>query len=140
MAGEDGKLRPEVREAQLKERQAQLKANAEAAAKEELKAKLALVELQARAEIDMKKSKVRTEMWQSFLARESVATIVGGFLLILITVVLFIAMFFKLATSDVITNSFLIILGYFFGQATSRALPRMKDDGDSQRGDTAHTS
>ncbi|HEX6477600.1 MAG TPA: hypothetical protein VF043_02055 [Ktedonobacteraceae bacterium] len=135
---EDLERRLEDLKADLKTQQAQQEERVAVQEREELMAKLALTELQTRAEIDMKKSKVRTEMWQSFLVRESVATIVGGFLLITITIILLIAMFFKLATPDTINNSFLVILGYFFGQATNRVLPHAKDNGSSQGDDTAH--
>lgn len=139
---EEEKHRLEEWGANLKKQQDQLKESAEAQKVEELKAKLALAELQARAEIDMKKAKTRSEIWQSFLARESVASIVGGFLLILIIIILFAAMFFKLTAPDIINNSFLVILGYFFGQATSRVLPRAKTkaDGSDQEDDTPHKS
>ncbi len=114
----------------------------QAQAQEELKAKLALAELQARAEIDMRKAKTRSEIWQSWLARESVASIVGGSLLVLITIILLIAMFFKLAIPEIISNSFLVILGYFFGQATSSVLAHAKTrvDEGSQENDASHKS
>jgi septal ring factor EnvC (AmiA/AmiB activator) len=62
----------------------------------------------------------RLQAWQSFLQRESVATIVGSLLLFVIAVSLLIAMFRGVATSEIINNSFLVILGYFFGQTVSR--------------------
>jgi hypothetical protein len=128
--------------ADLKKEQGQLKENAEAQKEEELKAKLALADLQVRAEIEMKKAKARSEIWQSFLVRESVATIVGGCLLILITVVLLIAIFFKLTAPDIINNSFLVILGYFFGQAANSILPDAKTKGgrSSQKDEASHES
>lgn len=135
---EDGKHRIEKRIADLKKQQDQLKENAEAQKEEELKAKVALVELQTeqtRAEIEMKKAKARSEIWQSFLVRESVATIVGGCLLLLITVTLLIAMFFRIPIPDIVNNSFLVILGYFFGQATSSILTGAKTK-DSRNGQT----
>ena len=52
-----------------------------------------------------------------FLDRESVATTIGGILLLLLAIVLTVAMFTEVAASSVISNSFLLILGYFFGQA-----------------------
>jgi uncharacterized membrane protein YfcA len=56
----------------------------------------------------------------SFLERESVATILGGVLLIVITLAQIGAMLFKIAPSDTLNNTFLVVLGYFFGQSTSR--------------------
>ena len=103
---------------------------------------MALADLQARAEIDIKRAKNRSEIWQSWLARESVASIIGGVLLVLITIILLIAMFFKLTIPDIISNSFLVILGYFFGQATSSVLPgaKTKADEGGQEDDTSHKS
>jgi hypothetical protein len=69
-----------------------------------------------RLELFERKSKV----WRFFLERESMATIVGSFLLILLTVCLIVAMFIGKEVSEVITNAFLLILGYFFGQTVAR--------------------
>ena len=63
---------------------------------------------------------MRSEVWRSFLERESVATIVGAILLVTLTVTLVTAMFIGTAASDVVSSSFLLILGYFFGQTASR--------------------
>lgn len=141
LAEEEGHQLKEL-EANLKKQQDQLRESAEAQKLEELKANLALADLQARAEIDMKKAKARSEIWQLWLARESVASIVGGSLLVLITIILLIAMFFKLAIPEIISNSFLVILGYFFGQATSSVLARAKTkvDESSQENDASHKS
>lgn len=62
----------------------------------------------------------RSKIWLSFIERESVATVIGAFLLIVITATQIIAIFTKVTTSEILNNSFLVILGYFFGQATSR--------------------
>ncbi len=62
----------------------------------------------------------RSKIWLSFLERESVATILGGVLLIVITLAQIGAMLFKIAPSDTLNNTFLVVLGYFFGQSTSR--------------------
>jgi hypothetical protein len=59
----------------------------------------------------------KTKIWQSYLQRESVATIVGGMILITLTVSLIIAMFAGIESTEIINNGFLVILGYFFGQA-----------------------
>jgi hypothetical protein len=63
----------------------------------------------------------RSKVWQGFLERESVATIVGAFLLVVMALVLMVAMFYGTKSSEIVNNSFLVILGYFFGQATNRA-------------------
>lgn len=70
----------------------------------------------------------RLQAWQSFLQRESVATIVGSLLLFVIAVSLLIAMFKGVATSEIINNSFLVILGYFFGQTVSRSSNKPTDE------------
>ena len=63
---------------------------------------------------------MKAKIWQGFLARESVATIVGGLLLLGLAGALLVAMFVEKPTLPVITNAFLIILGYFFGHSTVR--------------------
>jgi hypothetical protein len=62
----------------------------------------------------------KVQVWHSLLERESVATIVGAFILIIFTLCLTIAMFTGFTPSEVITNAFLLILGYFFGQSTAK--------------------
>lgn len=62
----------------------------------------------------------KAKVWQSFLARESVASIAGGILLLLLAATLVVAMFVGTTATDVVANAFLIILGYFFGQAATR--------------------
>jgi len=62
----------------------------------------------------------RAKIWQALLARESIASVAGGLLLLALAAALVIAMFTGTTTSTVITNAFLIVLGYFFGQAVSR--------------------
>jgi uncharacterized membrane protein len=47
------------------------------------------------------------------------ATLIGAVLLVVLTVVLVIAMFTRTTVPELISNAFLIILGYFFGQASS---------------------
>jgi len=64
---------------------------------------------------------------QAFLEKESVSTIVGGLLLIIITITLIIAGFVHVTPSDILTNSFLVILGYFFGQSVGRASAQQKE-------------
>ncbi|MFM7888744.1 MAG: hypothetical protein ACKPCM_19095, partial [Pseudanabaena sp.] len=64
--------------------------------------------------------KEKSKIWLSFLERESVATIVGAVLIIIITITQIVAVFSKIPTSEILNNSFLVILGYFFGQAVSQ--------------------
>lgn len=63
----------------------------------------------------------RSRVWRSFLERESVATIVGGFLLIGLTITMIVASFTRITISEILSNAFLVILGYFFGQAVGKA-------------------
>jgi hypothetical protein len=55
------------------------------------------------------------------LARDSIATLIGSLLLIGLGTVIVVAMFMKVEVSELITNSFLIVLGYFFGQSGDRS-------------------
>lgn len=61
----------------------------------------------------------KSKIWLSFLQRESAASIVGAVVLILLTFSLIIGMVFGWE-SQVLSNGFLVILGYFFGQSSSR--------------------
>lgn len=75
----------------------------------------------------------RTRIFQSFLERESVATIVGGLLLIAVTLFLIVFTFINTKALDILSNAFLVILGYFFGQSVGRGvnsqtLPKDKND------------
>ena len=72
------------------------------------------------SEASVERLERRLRVWKSFLERESMATVVGSILLILLTVCLLIAMFFGVQASEVVSNAFLLILGYFFGQTVSR--------------------
>ena len=74
-------------------------------------------------------SKLRAELferklraWTGFFARESMATYIGALLLLILTIVQIVLIFFPgTAKNEVINNAFLIILGYFFGQSVSRS-------------------
>jgi hypothetical protein len=74
----------------------------------------------------------RARIWQRFFARESVATLIGALILLTLTICLIVAMFTGTEISTVLSNSFLIILGYFFGQTTGQALA--KTDSESADG------
>jgi hypothetical protein len=69
-----------------------------------------------RAELFERRSKV----WQTILERESVATIVGALLLIVIVLLQAVILIFGVEMPEMLNNAFLVILGYFFGQATLR--------------------
>jgi hypothetical protein len=70
---------------------------------------------QLKMELFERKSKV----WFSLLERESAATLLGGFLLLVIAIAHVTAVFSKFSIPEILNNAFLIILGYFFGQSTS---------------------
>jgi hypothetical protein len=63
----------------------------------------------------------RSQVWLNFLERESVATIVGSILLVIIVISILVAMFLDIQTTEIVNNGFLVLLGYFFGQTISRA-------------------
>ena len=91
----------EVEEAQVKE-------------KSKVEAEVMLMEAEG------KRFERRAKTWQTLLGRESVATVVGAIILILMSIALLIAMFTGIETSEIVGNAFLVILGYFFGQAVGR--------------------
>lgn len=61
----------------------------------------------------------KSKIWLSFLQRESAASIIGGMVLLMVTVALIGGMIFG-AESQILSNGFLVILGYFFGQSSSK--------------------
>jgi hypothetical protein len=61
----------------------------------------------------------RAEIYQSWLARESMASLIGGILLLAFGVALIVAMFTGTAVANILGNAFLLVLGYFFGQSTT---------------------
>jgi hypothetical protein len=69
----------------------------------------------------VKERESRVRMWQTLLARESVATIIGAFLLVVFVIAYLIAMFVGVETTQIVDSAFLLVLGYFFGQTVSRA-------------------
>lgn len=111
------KLESEIDELESDSKRLQIETNEvnEAQIQAQIKAQSELSRL--RMELFERRSKV----WLSFLERESVATIVGAFLLTIITFTHIVAIFTKVPTSDILNNSFLVILGYFFGQSVARA-------------------
>lgn len=88
----------------------------EAQSREHIKVEAELARIEAEGSLFEKRARV----WQSLLARESVATVVGSILLLIITIALLIAMFTGVEPTEIISNAFLVILGYFFGQTVSR--------------------
>lgn len=74
----------------------------------------------------------RTKVWQRFLERESVVTIVGSLLLVLIAFFLIIATIWSIEALGILGNAFLVILGYFFGQSVGRLSAREKDSSPNE--------
>jgi hypothetical protein len=66
----------------------------------------------------------RLRAWTGFFAKESMATYVGAFLLIVLTFVQVAAMFAGSAyKSEIVNNAFLLLMGYFFGQSVASRQP-----------------
>ena len=61
----------------------------------------------------------KSKIWLNFLQRESAASIIGGIVLLMLTVALISGMIFG-KESQILSNGFLVILGYFFGQSSSK--------------------
>ena len=101
-------------EADSKSLQDEVRTVDEAKTEEEVRVKVELAKLQT--EIFERRSKV----WQSFIEKESVATIVGSLLLIMLTIALIVAMFTGTEPTDILMNAFLVVLGYFFGQTVAQ--------------------
>ena len=83
---------------------------------------------QIKAEWQIQVFKERAAIWKELLQRESIASVVGALLLVLIGLALLIAMFAGVPTTNIIENSFLVLLGYFFGQTISRKTETRRDD------------
>ena len=79
---------------------------------------------QQKARLSMEMAERKAEIWHKFLEKESVATLVGATILLLLTVIMVIAMFNELKTTEILNNAFMIILGFFFGQAASKKQDR----------------
>lgn len=62
----------------------------------------------------------RSKVWLEILGRESVATILGGILLLILILAEISAFLLSRPLPEQITNILLIIVGYFFGQTASR--------------------
>jgi len=71
-------------------------------------------------EAEERRSARKDRWWQVRASKDSIAAIVGGVLLIVLAIAVIAAMFTDTATTDVVQNSFLLILGYFFAATVSR--------------------
>jgi len=73
-----------------------------------------------RARIDIDRTERKAKVTQSYLEKESVATLVGGALLIIIILSLIYCMIYNIPSTDMLNNALLLIMGYFFGQSASK--------------------
>ncbi|GAA5021814.1 hypothetical protein [Streptomyces siamensis] len=80
----------------------------------------------AQMRLDVELKERRSEIYKSLLERETVAGLIGPILLLLLAVSLIIAMFTQTQITTTVSNSFLLVLGYFFGQTTNRKGKRSK--------------
>ncbi|MCH7583392.1 MAG: hypothetical protein IIC72_12270 [Acidobacteria bacterium] len=106
---------------------------------EENKSRFDLEREETRAELKLVAEKTRAQIknrrWQTLLGRDSIAAIVGGLILIGFATAAIVAMFTDTEMTDVVQNSFLLILGYFFGAAVARR-PGGASDQDAPRAPT----
>ncbi|WP_280392796.1 hypothetical protein [Nocardia wallacei] len=63
----------------------------------------------------------RWEVRKAMLEREPAAVLVGGILLVGLAAALIVAMFIHTPVPEILANGFLLILGFFFGQNSSRS-------------------
>lgn len=72
------------------------------------------------AALKLERFERRSKVWLTFLQRESIASIVGSIVLLLLTLTLIIGSFTSAKESEILSNGFLVILGYFFGQSSTK--------------------
>lgn len=82
----------------------------------ELERKKMLIQTEA----DERRTQTRLRVYEKFLAKESVASIIGSILLVILAITLIVAMFVRQPESEIIKNAFLVLLGYFFGQTSNK--------------------
>jgi hypothetical protein len=63
----------------------------------------------------------RWVVWRHLLARDSMATLIGAFLILLFGVTIVGAMILRIPVTDIVSNSFWLVLGFFFGQGARRS-------------------
>lgn len=71
----------------------------------------------------------KAKLWQSWFTRESIASLMGALLLFIFGLCVVYAMISHTAIPDLLSNAFLLILGYFFGQSTGRRADRRDEHG-----------
>lgn len=64
----------------------------------------------------LENQKVKWDNIKSMLEREPAAVLIGGMLLVVVTITLLVAMFTHTGVPQIVSSAFLLILGFFFGQ------------------------
>ncbi|MGW4650805.1 hypothetical protein [Kitasatospora sp. NPDC004289] len=88
----------------------------------------------AEMRLDVELRARRSEIYKSLLERETVAGAVGPVLMFLLAGSLIVAMFTHTPITTAVSDSFLLILGYFFGQATGRRAERPRGEAPEAAG------
>jgi hypothetical protein len=81
-----------------------------------------------RTNMYMEQSRNRANILSQYLQKDLVATTVGAILLIILVMAYAMAMFLDVESPDILNNAFLLILGYFFGQAASKSTSVQKPE------------
>lgn len=87
---------------------------------------------------DKVRAEIRNARWQTVFGRESIANIIGAVLLIALGLTVIVAMFTETVTTDVVQNSFLLILGYFFGAAVGSRPTARSEQPPIREGELSH--
>jgi hypothetical protein len=74
-----------------------------------------------RLSMEVERSRSSANFLNQLIQKEVVATLIGAVLLLMLIIIFAKAMISGIPTSDILNNAFLLILGYFFGQTTSKA-------------------
>ncbi|GHO65730.1 hypothetical protein KSC_046220 [Ktedonobacter sp. SOSP1-52] len=104
----------------------QIKENEEHQKDRQFEMELQLTRRQRMAEI----REIELKPWKTFVERESVSTILGALLLLIIVISLIAAMFNHVTSPEILNNAFLVILGYFFGQTVGKIDSKGKSNRD----------
>ncbi len=86
---------------------------------ERIKAEIESQERLQKLEIEMMEK--RANIRRSYFEKDSVAPFIGGALLLVLGGCLIVAMFTDIESTEIIDNTFLLILGYFFGQSVIKS-------------------
>jgi Fe2+ transport system protein B len=81
-----------------------------------------------RLSMEIERSRNTANLLNKLLEKEVVATLIGAVLLLMLIIIFAKAMISGIPTSDILNNAFLLILGYFFGQTTSKSSSPQKPE------------